>query len=96
MTEREISKRILSEFLGFLRYKVDHDALTLEEEQAMLRLFERNIPVSATAEDLAGYYGKSEDAIHLVIHRKLLSKPKRRVLYSFREFQKIAPDKWKK
>lgn len=89
-------KTLLSEFLGFLKYKVDHDALTLEEEQAMLRIIEDTIPLTATAEDLANYYGRTPEAIRSVIHRKLLKKPRRRVMYDFREFQRVAPEKWKK
>ena len=50
----------------------------------------------ATADDLAAYYGKTKDAVHLIVHRKLLSKPKRRVLYDFREFRRVIPEKWRK
>lgn len=93
---KEIGKWILAEYLGFLKYKVEHDGLTLDEEQAMLRVFEDSIRMSATADDLAGYYGRSPEAERAVISRKMLSKPKRRVLHSFNEFRKIVPDKWKK
>lgn len=92
----DITKRLLAEYLDFLKFKVEHDLLTLEEMRAVLRLFEDAVPVYATAEDLANYYGKSDVAIRSVIHRKMLSKPRRRVLYSFREFARVAPDKWKK
>ena len=91
-----IGRKILSEFLGFLQYKVQHGGFTFEEEQAMLRMFEDSLQVSATAQDLAGYYNKSPEAIRAVISRKMLSKPKRRVLHSFNEFRKVVPDKWKK
>lgn len=89
-----IARKILSEFLGFLRDKVDHDALTLEEEQGLVRLLESNLQLSATCDDLARYYGKSPENVRAVIHRRLLSKPRRRVLYSFFDFCRIVPDSW--
>ena len=93
--QQGIENKILSEFFGFLKYKVDHGGLTLDEGRALLRFFD-SVPLSATAEDLAGFYGKSPVAVRSVIHRKLISKPKRRVSYDFKEFRKVAPDKWKK
>lgn len=93
---QNLAKRILSEFLGFLKFKVDNDGLTLAEEQSIVKLIEERLPLSATCEDLARYYGKSPENIRGVIHRRLLSKPKRRVMYSFLDFSKIAPDHWVK
>lgn len=87
---------MLADYLGFLKYKVEHDGLTLEEERAMLRVFEDSVRLSATADDLAGYYGRSPEAVRSVISRKLMAKPKRRVMYDFTEFRTIAPDKWRK
>ena len=92
----EVIKDLLCEFLDFIKQRIETDSLTLEEQQALLRLLEESIPVYATAEDLAKYYGKSKDAVHLIVHRRLLSKPKRRVLYNFKEFRKVIPDKWKR
>lgn len=89
-------RKMLGEFFGFMKHKVEKGSLTLEEQQALLRIFEESMPIYATADDLAEFYGKTRDSVHLIIHRKLLSKPKRRVLYDFREFRKIAPDKWRK
>lgn len=94
--DNDLGKRLLAEFLGFLKYKVEHDGLTLEEEQAMLRVIEDSVPLSATADDLSGYYDKSPVAVRSVLHRKMLSKPKRRVMYDFKEIRRIVPDKWKK
>lgn len=92
--ERRIGKKILSDFLGFLKYKVDNDQLTLEEEQAMLRIIERDLPLSSTADDLARYYRQTPGNVRAVINRRLSSKPKRRVMYSFLDFSRIVPDKW--
>ena len=89
-------KKILKEFLEFLMYKVEHDGFTLEEMQALVGFFEGCVPLSATADDLAKYYKRSPEAVRAVVSRKLRSKPKRRVMYDFNEFRKVAPDKWKK
>ena len=88
--------KILSEFFRFLAYKVEHDGLTLEEMQGLLNFFEKDMKVSATADELAKFYERSPEAVRAVVSRKMRSKPKRRVLYSFNEFRKVAPDKWHK
>lgn len=88
------AKKFLSDFLGFLKDKVDHDALTMEETQDIADLLIRNLRLSATCEDLARYYGKTPENVRAVIHRRLLSKPRRRVMYSFFDFCRIVPDSW--
>lgn len=92
--EKGIGKKILSSFLGFLKYKVDNDQLTLEEEQAMLRIIERDLPLFGTSEDFARYFRKTPGNVRAVINRKVLAKPKRRVLYSFLDFIRSVPEKW--
>ena len=92
--ETSFSKRLISEFLGFLKNKVDNGTLTLEEEMAIINVIERDIPLSATSEDLARYYRQSPGNIRAVIHRRMPSKPRRRVMYSFLDFAKIIPEKW--
>jgi hypothetical protein len=88
-------KRILSDFLGFLRYKVDNDKLTLEEEQAIVRIIEENLPLSGTSDDFARYYKQSPVNVRSVINRKMIDKPRRLVLYPFLKFSKIVPEKWR-
>lgn len=92
--EKGIGKKILSAFLGFLKDKVDNDQLTLEEEQAMLRIIERDLPLSGTSEDFARYFHQTPGNVRAVINRKVLAKPKRRVLYSFLDFIRSVPEKW--
>ena len=91
-----MTKSILAEFFRFLAFKVEHDGFTLEEEQALLNFFQNSIQVSATADEIANYYGRSPGAVRSVISRKMLSKPKRRVLHNFNEFRMVVPEKWKK
>lgn len=86
---------LLSEFLDFLRYKIDNQKLTLSEAEGLKRMFTENISLCGTAEDIAGYYHRSPQDVRNVVHRKMFAKPERRVYYSFDEFQKIVPDKWK-
>jgi len=92
--DKALCKKILSEVLGFLKSKVDNDALTLEEEQAFVRLIEDNIPLAGTADDFARYFRQTPGSVRAVIHRKLLSKPTRRVAYRFLDFLRIVPEKW--
>ena len=90
-----LGRKILAEMLGFVKHRVENGWFTMEE-MSMLGHFADSVPIYATVEDLASYYGKSETAIRSVIHRKMMSKPKRRVLYDFHEFQRVIPDKWRK
>ena len=92
----DLGKKMLSEFLGFLKYKVDNESMTLDEMSGLLEMFEDSVHLRATIEDLARYYGKSEVAVRSVIHRNLMPNPRRRVMYDFQAFNKIAPEKWKK
>ena len=92
---KTLVKRILSDFLGFLRYKVDNDKLTLEEEQAIVRIIEENLPLSGTSEDFARYYKQSPVNVRSVINRKMIDKPRRMVAYSFLKFSRIVPEKWR-
>lgn len=94
LDKRSICKRFLSDFLGFLKYKVDNDSLALEEEQAIVRLIEENLPLYGTTDDFAGYFRQPASNVRNVISRRMLSKPRRRVMYSFLDFCKIVPDKW--
>lgn len=89
-----LGKKILSDFLGFLKFKVDTGQLTLEEEQAMVRIIERDLPLYGTSDDFAAYYHQPPGNVRNVINRRMLSKPKRRTMYSFLDFSKIIPDKW--
>lgn len=95
LEEQSIFKKMLSDALGFLKYKVDNDKLTLEEEQAFVKMIERNLPLYGTAEDFAEYYGQSQVNVRSVISRKMLAKPIRKVLYPFLSFIKIVPSKWR-
>lgn len=96
MTNKQIAvRKILSDCLGFLKYKVDNNKLTLDEEQAFVKLIEENIPVSGTSRDFAEYYKQSPINVRCVISRKMLDKPVRKVLYPFLSFARKIPSSWR-
>lgn len=94
-TEQTLVKKIISDVLGFLKYKVDNDKLTLEEEQAIVRMIEKNLPLSGTSDDFARYYKQSPVNVRSVINRRMLDKPVRKVMYPFLSFIKIIPSRWR-
>ena len=91
-----ISKKIVLDYLDYLAFKVRNDSLTMEEADSLARTFTENLKLIGTIDDLANYYGQSRDNVKVVINRKLLSKPKRRVYYSFNAFRDVIPKGWQK
>lgn len=89
-----LGKKIILDFLDYLSFKVRSDSLTMEEVDSISRVFMENIALSGTIDDLAGYYGQSKENVKVVINRKLLGKPRRRVFYSFNAFRKVIPKSW--
>lgn len=96
LKDYNLGKKIALEFLDYLSYKVRSDSLTMEETNSIAKTFMENITLTGTIDDLANFYGQSKDNVKVVINRKLLSKPKRRVFYSFNDFLRIIPERWRK
>ena len=94
--DKGFGKKIVLEFLDYLSFKVRNDSLTMEETDSLARTFLENLTLTGTIDDLASYYGQSRDNVKVVINRKLLPKPKRRVYYSFNAFREIIPKRWRK
>ena len=94
--EQGVAKRILLEFLDYLRYKVENDKLTMEEVEGFSRMLQENLPLSGTIADFAEYYKKPEVNVRVAINQRMMSKPVRRVFYSFNAFRKCIPNSWKK
>ena len=90
-----IHKKILCEFLDFLKFKVENDGLTADEVRSLVNALVGGTDIYATAHELATFYGQSEHNVRCVINRKLLAKPQRRVYYPFAEFAKVVPSGWK-
>ena len=89
-------KEIVSEFLGFLKYKVDNDTLTMDDVKALAECIMNNLPVLGTVEDIAGFYGRSQDSVRHVISGFVFAKPRRRVHYPFRAVSAQVPKSWRK
>ena len=93
--ESDFAKKIILEFLDYVRFKVKNDKLTMEEADSIAKTIQEGFHLLGTIDDLAAFYGQSKTNIKTVICRKLISKPQRRVFYSFNAFQRIVPTKWK-
>ena len=93
--QSDIAKKIVLEFLSFLRYKVKNDLLTMEEVESLARMLEESLTVKGTIEDLARFYNQPSKNVTTVISRRMLDKPTRRVFYSFNAFRRIVPSTWK-
>ena len=93
--DSNIWKRIILEILDFLRYKVENDKLTLSEAESIARAIESNLELSGTVDDLSKFYVQPRTNVSSTINRRMIKKPIRRVLYSFNEFRKIIPERWR-
>ena len=88
---------ILSEILGYYKYKVDNNLCTPEEIHNAEKVLMENLEIHGTVDDFARFYGKSREAVYSVIKRRMIQKPKRNVvLYPFHAFIKLIPNGWRK
>lgn len=90
------AKEELIEMLDYYKFKVKRDGCTMDEIESATKLLQENVPMSGTIKDFADFYGVPESLVRTNIARKMIDKPKRRVMYSFHKFIKIAPEKWRK
>ena len=88
--------KLLSEILGFYKYKVDNNLCTPEEIKNAEKVLMENMEVYGSIKDFAEFYGTSEGNVRSTINRKMFAKPVRKVLYPFQKFLKIVPGKWRK
>ncbi len=91
-----VAKKLIIEFLDFLKYKVENDLLSMEDIDSLVRAIKQDLKIVATIDDLATFYGKPNVIVRGLISRRMIQKPQRRVYYSFNAFSKIVPEKWKK
>ena len=92
----EVAKKLVLEFLDFLKYKVENDLLTMEDIDSIVRVIKQDLKIVATIDDLAAFYCQPNGNVRSLINRRMIQKPQRRVYYSFNAFSKIVPEKWKK
>lgn len=88
-------KKFILQTLDFLRYKIENDCLTVDEIESMIKVISSTLCLSGTAQDFANFFGKSRENVKVVINRRVISKPERKVVYPFTEFVKAIPDSWK-
>ncbi len=89
-------KSYLIEILEYYIQRLKNDSCTMEEMNDALHVLEENMQVHGTISDFADFYHKPEPNIRATIARKLLAKPKRKLLYPFHAFHRIVPDNWRK
>lgn len=90
------ANKLLSEILGFYKYKVDNNLCTMDEMNDAIKALESNMEIHGTISDFARFYGVSESNVRASIARKLFAKPKRILLYPFHKFIQIIPENWRK
>lgn len=90
------SKKHLSEILEYYKHKVDNNLCTMAEMNDALKAIESNMEINGTIDDFAKFYDVTPGNVRATISRKLIAKPKRKVLYPFHKFLRIVPDNWRK
>jgi hypothetical protein len=90
------ANKLLSEILGFYKYKVDNNLCTMDEMNGAIKALENNMEIHGTISDFAKFYGVSESNVRASIARKMFAKPKRVLLYPFHKFIQIIPESWRK
>ena len=90
------AKKELLDILDFYKYKVQNNFSTMGEINSVLRLLEENMEINGGIADFARFYNVPESQVRATIARKLIAKPKRKVLYPFHKFVKIVPELWRK
>ena len=88
--------KLLSEILGFYKYKVENNLCTQEEIKNAEKVLMENMEVYGSIKDFAEFYGTSEGNVRSTINRKMFAKPVRKVMYPFHKFLKIVPERWRK
>lgn len=89
------AKKDLIEILDFYKFKIQSGGCTMAEINATLHALEENMDIDGTVSDFAKFYGVPEQYVRNNINRKLIAKPKRKLLYPFHLFRKIIPDSWR-
>lgn len=93
MTEQDF----IIEVLDLFKSKIKNNNCTKEQTDALYKVASENLPIFASAEEIAEHYGKSLTAVHSVIKNKMTEKPRRNLtLYNFKLFRRLVPSSWQK
>lgn len=90
------AKEILSEILGYYKYKVDNNLCTMAEMESAKKALTENMEIYGTIDDFAKFYEVPKVNVRATISRKLIAKPIRKVFYPFHRFLRVVPEKWRK
>ena len=91
----EEEKDVVLEVIDFIREQYKEGKCTKRQTDVLYDATLNLIDAYATSEELAKHFGKSVEAVHGVIRRRMFTKPKKNItLYSFREFFKSVPRGW--
>lgn len=92
MNEQE---EFIIEVLDLFARKVKNGSCTKEQTDAIYRAASETMDIFATSDEIAEHYGKSREAVHGIIKRKMFEKPRRNItLYNFKAFRKLVPRSW--
>lgn len=86
----------LVEILDFYKYKLLNNGCAMDEILAVTKAIVENGEIDGTISDFAKFYDVSETNVRATISRKLIAKPKRKLLYPFHKFAKVIPERWRK
>ena len=89
-------KQYLIEILDYYKYKLTNGKCTMDEIKSVTNAIVENTELDGTISDFAKFYRVSETNVRATIARKLIAKPKRKLLYPFHKFARIIPERWRK
>ena len=96
MTDEFADEIIITTLLFWVK-KLRRGDCTSEQKRAVFEAMQTVGESYATVDELAGFYGKSKDAVNSVIKRRYIGKPRRNiVMYSFSKFARIVPESWRR
>jgi len=87
------NKELLKKILEFGIYQLDNNLCTPETISSAAKAAASGLVMDASIKELADFFGVSEQNVRSTINRKLVDKPKRKVVYPFLSFLKIAPER---
>ncbi len=91
----EQEKDVVLDVLDFIREQYKRGDCTKRQTDALYDAALNIVDAYATSDELARHFGKSVEAVHGVIKRRMTTKPKKNItLYSFRAFLKCIPKSW--
>lgn len=86
---------VILEVLDFIKEQYKRGDCTKKQTDVIYDAALNIVDAYATSDELAHHFGKSVEAVHGVIKRRMVEKPKKNLtLYSFRAFRKIVPSGW--